>query len=248
MTPSYPRCLLALLALPFAACTVGEITGGGGDDVGGDDVVGDDDPGPAPDAAVEPAYAIAVTPPTQTTNLGTVLRYQVVLSSTNFTGAVDLAATGVPESWTATFEPSASINVPLDGTATAELVVTVPTDGEAAVAAISIDATGAPGAHSAVTSMTVANELVVEWGAGTGAGAHAMPGNLAMRLGATLHIRNGDTAQHRVHSDGGPGFPHQDNNIGQGQEYVVVPGDVGGYRFYCHVHGDGSGVTNLTVR
>lgn len=244
--PSLP--LAVLLTLPLSACTVGEITSGGGDDTGGDDDIGDDDPGDSPDAAPVPSYAIAVTPPAQTTDLGTELRYTVVLSSSNFTGVVELAAAGVPESWTATFSPSAAITVPLDGTATAELVVTVPTDAEATTAAISIDATAAPGERVASASATVNNQLVLEWGVGTGGGNHGFPNNLALRLGATLHIRNGDTTQHRVHSDGGPGFPHQETSIGQGQEYVVIPGDVGGYRFYCHDHGDGTGVTNLTVQ
>jgi plastocyanin len=189
-----------------------------------------------------------VTPPTQTTNLGTELRYSVILSSTNFTGAVELAATGIPASWTSAFSPSSTVNVPLDGQATVELVLTVPPDGEAMTAPISIDATAAPGARSATTSATVNNDLVLEWGLGTGGGNHGFPNNLTIRLGTTLHIKNGDMTAHRVHSDGGAGFPHQDNSIGQGQEYVVVPGDVGGYRFYCHDHGDGTGVTNLSVQ
>ena len=238
---------LALAALPLAGCDVGSIGGGSGDDIS----TGDADTGGGPDASVvdppTPDYRVSMTPPTIDTQLATEARYTITLDSTNFTGTVDLAATGVPDSWTALFSPT-TVTVPLDGQATAELVISVPANAEATTASIAVAATASPGTRSATAAMTVTPDLTLEWVAGTGNGPHGFPTNLSVRLGTHLHIRNGDNAAHRVHSDGGPGFPHQDNDMLTGQEYVVTPGDVGGYRFYCHDHGDGTGVTNLTVQ
>ena len=116
---------LALAALPLAGCDVGSIGGGSGDDIS----TGDDDTGGGPDASVvdppTPDYRVSMTPPTIDTQLATEARYTITLDSTNFTGTVDLAATGVPDSWTALFSPT-TVTVPLDGQATAELVISVP--------------------------------------------------------------------------------------------------------------------------
>ena len=82
---------------------------------------------------------------------------------------------------------------------------------------------------------------------GTGSGTHPFPAQFRIRLGAVLHILNEDTAPHRIHSDGLPGFPHQDFSMGQGQEFVVTPSEVGPYPFYCHDHLIGSGASQLLV-
>lgn len=243
--PSARLAILArsLLVLPPAACTVGDITGpGGGDDVG----VGDDDPGLAPDAAPTPDYAVSIAPPSIDTTLGTESRYTITLSSDHFDGDVTLSATGVPAGWTATFEPS-TVTLADGGTGAATLVVVVPSDAAAAAATIGVDAQAAPGLRQASAALTVANEYVVDLAAGTGSGAHAFPPNLTLKLGATVRVRNSDTTPHRVHSDGGAGFPHQETSMAQGESYLATPGDVGGYRFYCHDHGDGLGATALTV-
>jgi len=246
MTPL--RTLLALLlATPLAACTVGDITGGGGG--GGDDVAAGDDEGPGPDAAVvTPDFAVAMTPPTQTTTLGTVVSYSVTLTSTNFEGPVTLVATGLPATWTATFEPP-TVDLDLDGSAIVALSISVPTNGDPATdAAIGIDAQGAPGLRQASSLMTVSNEYVLAIPDGSGGGPHQFPARIDLKLGASLRILNSDTTLHRIHSNGGDGFPHQEGSMGQGESYPVTPGDVGGYTFYCHEHGEGTGVTNLVVQ
>jgi plastocyanin len=239
--------LLVLLATPLAACTVGDITNGGGG--GGDDVAAGDDEAPGPDASPDPDYALTMTPPSAATTLGTTTNYSVTLTASHFEGPVTLAATGVPASWTATFEPP-TVTLGLDDTAIVALSIQIPTDGEAATTPVTIgvDAQAAPGLRQVSSQLTVANELVVAIPDGTGGGAHAFPDRIDLRLGATLRILNSDTTQHRIHSDGGPGFPHQDESMAQGEAYVVTPGDVGGYNFYCHDHGVGTGVTNLVVQ
>jgi plastocyanin len=237
-----------LLATPLAACTVGDITsgGGGGDDTGGG---GDDTGGGGADAAVTPDYSLTMTPPTASTTLGTVSNYSLTLSSTNFEGPVTLTATGLPASWTAEFAPP-TVTLGRDDTAIVALSITVPPNGDAAPAGmtIGVDAQAAPGLRQASTVLTVANEYVVAIPAGAGSGAHQFPGRIDLKLGASLRILNSDTTLHRIHSNGGAGFPHQETSMGQGESYPVTPEDVGGYLFYCHDHGEGTGVTNLVVQ
>jgi plastocyanin len=249
MRSSLARLLLVLAAAaPLAACTVGDITGpGGGDDDGisGDD--DGDDTAAGPDAGVEPSYSLTMTPPQVATTLGTESHYTITLASTNFTGPVSLSVSGLPADWMATFEPTA-VTMPLDGTTTVDLTITVPTTAAGATTQIGVNASAAPGTHEASAQLAVANEYIMTIGDGTGTGAHAFPSNLQLKLGATLRIMDADTGTpHRIHSDGGDGFPHQDASMEAGQEYAVTPGDLGGYRFYCHDHGEGTGATNLTV-
>lgn len=239
------RWLLVLaLATPLAACTVGDITGGGGGDDTGDDVGGD--PTTAPDAAPPPDYALSMSPPMIATTLGTESRYTLTLTSDRYAGPVDLVVTGMPASWTVTMEP-AEVSLSYDGTATVDLIVTVPTNGEAGAAAIAVEATAGPGVRTTSGLIEVENKLIVTIPAGAGTGPHQFPGRIDLKLGAVLSIVNGDTIGHRVHSDGGAGFPHQPATMGPGAAYTVTPGDLGQYRFYCHDHGEGRGVTNLVV-
>jgi plastocyanin len=240
---SVQRVLALLLAAPLAACTVGDITGGnsGDDDGSGDDVSG------GPDAAVQD-FAITMSPTQANTTLGTETHYTVTLDSSNFAGAVTLTATGVPETWSYAFVPSATVTVPLDGQITAELVVTVPPDAIASTASLGVSAAGTVGTRTIAGSLVVANEFIIDLPDGTKNGTHPFPPNLQLRVGTTLRVRTLDTqAPHRIHSDGGLGFPHQDTSMTAGQEYDALPGEAGSYRFYCHDHGEGLGATNLTM-
>jgi hypothetical protein len=219
---------------------------GGDDDSSGDD--SGDDVGAGPDAAPAPDFAVSVSPTNAATTLGTETRYTITLDSANFTGDVALSAQGVPAGWTATFTPSPSVTMPLDGSVVAELVIAVPSDAAASNANIVITAAGAPGTRTAVGALAVANEYVFDIPDGTRNGAHPFPGTLRLKLGAKLRLRTMDTmAPHRIHSDGGLGFPHQDASMTAGQEYDATPGEAGTFRFYCHDHGEGLGATNLTV-
>jgi plastocyanin len=242
--------LAAALALPFAACTLGDITqpgpGGGGDDTvgGGDDVAA------SPDASVTPDFRIASMSPTQAaTSLGTTTHYTLTLDSSNFSGPVTLAAAGAPASWNVTFSPSATVTVPMDGQATVDMVVAIPTDGDAGSSTLNITASGSPGERTATAQLAVANEYVITIADGTGTGAHPFfPQNLTLKIGVTLKIKDADTTKpHRIHSDGGAGFSHQDNDMAAGGEYDVTPSASGAYYFYCHDHGEGLGATNLTM-
>ncbi len=237
--------LLALLLLP--ACTVGEIGDlGGGDDTSSGDDISEVGPDAAP--AESHDFTMAMTPPTITTTLGTTSHFTLTLTSDNFTGPVTLALTGVPSGWTPTITPANPI-VPLDGMVTVDVAIAQPQTMAGATATIGVSASAAGIApKTGQSTLTVTNDYIVTIPAGTGTGSHSLPGTLNLVLGATLHIKNGDTTLHRIHSDGGLGFPHQDTDMAQGEEYTVTPGEVSSYSFYCHDHGVGTGVTNLLVQ
>lgn len=240
--------LLALVTLA-AACEVGVTPGGGG---GGDDIEDPQvDAGPPPIDAPIARYTVAVSPPAAATILGTETTFTVTLGSDHYDGPVALAVTGAPTSWTVTVTP-ASVTLTDGGTATAQVKVAIPPNGDAAPAGqtLTIGATAAPGPQSTTAALTVAKEYAVTIGAGTGTGTHfgALNGGLVrVKTGTVLHIRNADTTAHRIHSGGGiGGFPHQPNNMGNGEEYRVTVQD-GSDVFYCHVHERGAGDVNLVV-
>jgi len=239
---------LALLSL--AACDVGSTVpgpnGGGGDD---DDTPGDTDAGIQIDAAV-PSYRLAVDPPTASTALGTTVTYAITVNAANFAGPIALTAMGAPANWTVAIEP-ATVTAVSGGTVAATMRVTIPANGDPAIAgqALMVNASGGPGAQSASATLTVANEYTVAITAGTGTGAHwgAMSGGLLrLRAGSTLHITNNDTIPHRIHAGGGV-FAHEPTAMGPGQSYTVTVQD-GSDTFYCHEHGQGTGEVNVNAQ
>ncbi len=240
--------LLATLAVTLlAGCEVGVTPGGGGDD---DDV--QVDAGARIDAPTA-AFTVTVAPPTATTILGTATTFTVALDAQHFSGPIALTASGAPASWTVAIAPP-TVNV-VDGVpATATVTVTIPPNGDAAPTgqALTINATSSvAGAEVGTAALTVAKEYAIAIAAGTGGGnTHfgAMNGGLVrVKAGTLVHIRNADTTAHRIHSGGGiGGFPHQPNNMGQGQEYAVTVTD-GSDVFYCHIHERGAGEVNLVV-
>ncbi|HUH00444.1 MAG TPA: hypothetical protein VML75_00535 [Kofleriaceae bacterium] len=245
---------LALSALP--ACGVGEIGGPGG---GGGDPTGGPDAGPgqnaadaapnAPDAA-PPDYSMTVIPTGATTlTLGTATAFQIALVSERFVGPVELSVTGAPGSWNVRFEPSATAVLAYDGTATIDLIVEVPTNGDAGEIALSVDALAAPGVRSQPAALVVSNELIVDIAAGTGSGTHAFPSRSDINVGTVVTIRNSDTTAHRIHSNNDDqGFPHQPDDMGQGESYSVTITGTGELNYYCHVHEVVAGVGQLRAQ
>jgi hypothetical protein len=243
------RPLLALLlATPLAACTAGDITGGGGGDDGVSDDSSGDDVAAGPDASVQD-FSVSMSPTTVATTLGTENHYTVTLDSSHFSGPVTLTATGVPAGWNVTFSPSATVTVPEDGQVTADMTVAVPTDVAGMNANVGVMAQAAPGQRSATGALNVANEYDLIIPDGTKNTTHPFPSTLRLKVGVTLKIKTLDSqAPHRIHSDGGDGFPHQDTDMTNGQSYDVTPTDTTAtYHFYCHDHGEGLGATNLTM-
>ncbi len=237
-------------ALFVTACGVGEITGPGPGPGGN----GGDGPDariatPGPDA--QQSFAVAVTSPTTETTLGTEVHYTVTVSSTNFAGLVALNPTGAPASWTVTVEP-AQLQVPLDGSITADVKVVIPPNAAELTGAIGVSAYGAPGTQTATgPTLTVANRYDVTIAPGTAGGDHKLPPRVELRLGATLRVIDADATAnvaHRVHSDsGGSGFPHQDNDMASGDHYDITPTETGSFKWYCHIHGQANNGDNSNL-
>lgn len=252
------RPLAAALALSLSslpACGVGEIggPGGGGNQNGGPDAgpgqnAADAAPN-APDAA-PPDYSMTVTPTGATTlTLGTATAFQIALTSERFVGPVELALTGAPESWNVRFEPSATATLAYDGTAVVDLIIEIPSNGEAGEIALAIDAVAAPGLRTQATALSVANELIIDIAAGTGSGAHPFPSRVDINVGTSVSIRNSDGTAHRIHSDNGnEGFPHQPDNMGQGEAYTFTVTGTGELNYYCHIHEVVAGVGQLAAQ
>ena len=253
------KTLLALSTTMFLAtgCTPGDITGGGVDDP--DPQPGSPDAGstvdPA-DAAPPPDYAITVSPPLGAIKLAESTEFTVAVQPEHgFTGDVTLTVTGALPSWQVEFLPSPVISVGAGGVATATIKVTVPSDGEVAadgtgISTLTVQAEAAPGPRSQDVSVNVENLFVVSIPNGTGGNAvHPFPGTARIRMGAAFSILNADGTPHRIHSDsGGAGFPHQDALMSQGEAYTVNITSTGDYRYYCHAHGEGTGVGRIVVQ
>lgn len=246
---------LALIVLvSVSACDVGSSLGPidtpspGGPDAGavpgapdgGDDVS-------APDATPQD-YAMELDTTVVDLLLAESATFTVTVRSQGFAGTVDLAVTGAPESWTVAVEP-AQVVLEADGSATATVTVTVPSDGEAVSALINVVANAALGPRQLAATVNVTNELRIVIPAGTGLGGHPFPPAVRVRLGATVTFYNADTERHRIHSSvDGDGFPHQESpGIAQGESYSVTPELAIGYDYYCHDHGDGQGTGVVLV-
>lgn len=228
--------------LAVAACDVGAVGPAPGDSP---------DAAPAVDAP-PPSYRLAVTgaPAGQ---LGQSLTLTADVTGEHFAGPVALTVSGAPASWTVTVEPS-TVTVADGQTAHATITIAVPSNGEAAPAgqALTVTGTADPGERTAAASVTVDNVYVLAIGTPGAAGQHfgsMAGGQLRMRQGARLRIPNTDAIAHRIHSDAGvSGFPHQATSMGAGAAYEVTLGATGSDTFYCHDHGQGTGVVRLTVQ
>jgi hypothetical protein len=245
------------LLLALGACDVGTLgPGGGNPGPGGGSNPESPDAQPAPGSpdAAPPDFLVSVTSPTNATTLGTEVHYQIMVAGVHdMNGDVALTATGVPASWQATLTPT-TVTLSADGSATADLKLVIPTDAADLTANIGVSASGASVTHTATaaSALTVAKEVIVTITDGTGAGVHPFPSRIDVLVGTKLRVMDADTKTvHRIHSDATAqdGFAHQDNDMSAGQEYDAVPNQGGGtqYRWYCHDHGQGTGVVNLVV-
>jgi plastocyanin len=240
--------LATLLLCLSTGCTVGEITddpGGDGSGGGGGDGSGGGGGGGAGSPDAEPLiqrYTLTSSPTDHSIKLAASAEFDLLLESENFAGPVTIELTGLPASWTATFTPSATVELPENGDAVLTVQIAVPSDGEATTATLGFTATGALGPVESTVGMAVANELVIPIGA-VGSGNHGFQSSTT-RAGALVRFVNGDTIGHRIHASGA--IAHQPSTMGPGQSYDVVV-DAGTARYYCHDHGEGTGAAILTI-
>lgn len=237
-----------IFVIGLAACAAAPVT------AAGDFVYGDDFESTfVCPAGPLPAITGAMSPALIKTSLGTQNRYLVKVFSCGFSGNVALTPSGAPASWTLAIDPS-SLSLALNSIAVAELTATVPTDGDAGLVSIHVDA-AASGANTVPLSadLDVANEYAIHFAPdGTGAGPHAfLPVFLQIRVGATLRFISDDsTAAHNIHAQApAAGFSHQPTYLflSQGEEYdITATGTVVNTPVSCHLHPD-EGTMNVTV-
>jgi hypothetical protein len=128
-------------AMVLVACTSASAT------AAGDFVYGDDfESAFVCPAGPQPAITGAMSPSSISTTLGTQNRYLVKVYSCGFSGTVTLTPNGAPASWTLAMDPP-STSLALNAVAVSQLTVTVPTDGESGLHAVTVDA-AASGANT----------------------------------------------------------------------------------------------------
>lgn len=193
--------------------------------------------------------SIVMTPPSASKTLGTTTRFTVQLTSNDFAGTVNLAASGGPNDWTKALPSSVALtsgqvqNVNFD--------VTIAPNGSAATAGASLTVSATISGMSPVTdssTLTVANEYILPIASGVGTGAHwGTLTNLTLRNGSTFTIGNDDGTPHQVHASATiTNLAHQVASMNQGQSYSVVLGSTGTDTIYCHVHNQPSGQFTIT--
>ncbi len=256
-----PTFALALALASLVGCSVGEITGPGG--VGDGDGSGDGDGdgsggggggggGGGDDTA---AISLEVLPPLADMTLGTSTTFDVLVTSDNYSGSVALALQGAPAGWQVAFD-SPSLNFTGSGSLAGTMTVTVPTNGQAGAIATALVATASMGPEETPVQFDVEQTLLVPIADGVGsAGAHAFPRDVTIKSGTVVRFVNYDTTSgHTIHSDGGDAFPHEDDQMAKapsagqaGGTYEITTGQSGIYTFYCHDHGDNTGIGIVSV-
>lgn len=206
-----------------------------------------DDFEPGPSCAGVPSGNIAasISPAAASLTLGMQEDYLVKVLSCGYVGAVTLQVLGTPPTWTASMDP-ASLVLTLSGAAESRLLIHVPSNGDAGNIGFSVQAQ-ATNTVVLNASLNVINEFVVTIPLGIGPDDHQFPPIVTLKLGASLRVVNGDTTPHRMHGDGGTGFPHQASDMGQGQSYLGTPSQPGQYMLYCHDHLPASGQMTVNV-
>jgi plastocyanin len=78
---------------------------------------------------------------------------------------------------------------------------------------------------------------------------------VTIKSGTVVRFVNYDTTSgHTIHSDGGDAFPHEDDQMARapaagqaGGTYDITTNQDGIYTFYCHDHGDNTGIGIISV-
>lgn len=207
-----------------------------------------------------PKLAMSIDKTTVATELMSTTQITVTLTSTGgFTGPVTLtpsvvdgAGAAVP-GWTAGLNMT-SVNVPADGTATAVLTLTIPSNATALAGTVKIDASSSLGAQSASATVTAANRVTIS--VKNNGGQCVYPAGMTtttVKVGTTLRFVNtattpGDVV--RIHiNPNGAGLNHEQADIlGPTQPYDQVPNAAGAnIGWYCHTPGNDPGNLRITV-
>ncbi|HUQ07197.1 MAG TPA: hypothetical protein VM261_32120 [Kofleriaceae bacterium] len=192
--------------------------------------------------------SVVMTPPARSTTLGTTTRFNVAITSNNFAGTVNLSQTGGAAGWTKSLP--ASISITSGATQNVNFDITIATNGAAATGGTNLTVSATVSGQAAVSdssTLTVADEVILDIANGTGNGAHwGGMTTLTMRNGSRLTVTNQDGIAHRMHYGGIiDGVDHPATDMQPGGSSSVVLGSAGTDTVYCHVHGQGTGMFNL---
>lgn len=183
------------------------------------------------------------------TELGTTNTVTVTLTATNgFAGPVTLAGSltstdgSTLEGWTLSFDAT-TVDVPLNGSATALATIAIPTLNRGLAANVTIAATSAAGVASVATTISVANQYTIDV-AVNNAGQCVYPpaGTTHLNVGTELRwLNNGASAPFVIHADGNTaGCPHQNPSTPTlpGSSYTcTLSGSSAPFAWYCHSPG-----------
>jgi len=182
------------------------------------------------------------TDPVPATTLGTQETVHVHLASTGLAGGATVTVTGAPANWTVT-PPGAPVNLTANGQALADVIVAIPSNGDAAPSGdtLAIAATIGANEHVAKAVVTVANEFVAPIQLGAIGGAHwgSISGDtIHLSVGTLVTFRNNDTTLHVIHAGGSIGIAHQNVSGGTlpGGVYQQTISTFGSDKIWCHVH------------
>lgn len=273
----------ALLGMFAAACT-GSIddVGGGGDDTGGGADCGNGvvDTGEACDdgntlsgdgcsasCATEqqanPRVTAAVDKTTVMTELKSTNMVTVTVTGVDgFSGAVNLTAKAVDATnapitgWTVALDTQ-SVTLTENGTATAVVTLTIPSDSRTLSGSVVVDATSSAGTESVTSAVTAAKQVTLDVTVTNNDCVY--PGNVSVVSGTVVRFNNKNTVNFVIHSDGGAlGVPHQGPGGGQSPDDPVTEPNTayartttasGAFGWYCHDLGPdlGAGNPRITV-
>lgn len=234
------------LSLSLVGC-VGEIEGtGGGDDDGSGS-------GSGSGSSATPRVDISVDKPTLSTELlSTNMVTVTVRASGGFSGpvaltarAVDAGGTAIP-GWAVTLD-SSTLNMSADGMATAVATVKIPSDKPVLAGAIQIDATSSTGAATAMSNVTVANQLTFTMKLNGGACVYPVAAGTRTTISQGTKVRwvNTDAAGritiHINDNNDIQGFVHEPDPgmAPNGGTYEQTAGSAtGSITWYCHAPQD----------
>ena len=251
-----------LSVAPAVGCSVGEITGPGGvgDGDGSGDGSGDGDGsggggGGGGGGGEDATVSLEVLPALADMTLGTTATFDVIVTSESYSGSVSLALQGAPASWQIAFD-SPSLDFTGSGSLAGSMTVTVPPSGDAGAVSTTLVATASMGPQETPIQFDVERALLVPISDGVGAsGAHGFPRDVTIKSGTIVRFVNYDTVSgHTIHTNGGDNFPHEDDQMARapaagqaGGSYEITTGPSGIYDFYCHDHGENTGIGLISV-
>lgn len=269
--------LATLLSLSLVACA-GNISGGGGDDdvpescgdgqldqgEACDDNNNTDGDGCSAACTIEasPRLDLTVDKPTITTELATTNMVTITLTgsdgfsgSVNLTGSVVDGTNTVMPDWIVAINPP-TVNVPLDGSATAVATFAVPSRnlGLAGTLKISSTSSTTTGTLEASSVVTVENQITFSVTSNNGQCVYPTDQAISVSEGTKVRFLNKGTIDMIIHSDGNSyGVAHQNVNTTIGTdvayEQTISAGTADGSSFtwYCHAPGPNLGGGNPKI-